>query len=49
MEIGMKRIEIGRKIFHLIFMRISYRNRGYVPRTHNKIILIKIIIIIGRL
>lgn len=28
---------IGRKIFHLNFINISYRNRGNVPRIHKKI------------
>lgn len=28
--------EIGRKIFHLSFINISYRNRGYVPRIQIK-------------
>lgn len=29
--------EIGRKIFHLNFINISYRKRGKVPRTQRKI------------
>lgn len=42
----MRNREIGRKIFHLIFINISYRNRGYVPRTHNKMIVMEIIIMV---
>lgn len=37
--------EIGNRIFHLNFINISYRNRGYVPRIHNNIIIINNIII----
>lgn len=39
-------IDRGKKIFQLKFIKISYRNRGYVPRTQIKEIEIKIIIII---
>jgi hypothetical protein len=35
--------EIGKNNFHLNFINISYRNRGYVPRTHKNIIVIIII------
>lgn len=38
--------ETGKKIFHLRFINISYRNRGNLPRTHNIIIVIMIKIII---
>lgn len=37
-------IDKGRKIFHLISINISYRNRGYVPRTQISEIVIIIII-----
>lgn len=40
--IGITIIVIGRKIFHLSFINISYRKRGYVPRTHSRMIVIKI-------
>ncbi|WP_241521301.1 MULTISPECIES: hypothetical protein [Gammaproteobacteria] len=39
-------IDKGRNIFHLININISYRNRGYVPRTQINIIVIMIIIVI---
>lgn len=42
MENGIIIIEIGRKIFHLNFISISYRKRGYVPRTHSSVIVIMI-------
>lgn len=42
---GIIRIHVGRNIFHLNFINISYRNRGYEPRTHNKIIVMIIKII----
>lgn len=38
-------MDTGKNIFHLNFINISYRNRGYDPRTHNKIIVIIINII----
>lgn len=43
-EIGIEKIQIGRNNFHLNFISISYRNRGYDPRTHRSkiVIIIKI-------
>lgn len=38
---------IGKKIFHLIFINMSYRNRGYVPRIHRRVDVIIIRIIFG--
>lgn len=40
---------MGRKIFHLKLIKMSYRNRGYVPRTQIKEIEIKINIIIDNI
>lgn len=41
---GKIRIHKGRNSFHLSFIKISYLNRGYDPRTHNNkiVIIIKI-------
>lgn len=38
----MRSNEIGKKIFHLNFIKLSYRKRGSVPRTHNNVIIIVI-------
>lgn len=40
----MEKIQIGKNSFHLSFISISYRKRGYDPRTHNSriVIIIKI-------
>lgn len=35
-------MQVGRNNFHLSFIKISYRNRGYEPRIHNKVIVINI-------
>lgn len=37
---GIIRIHRGKNIFHLNFINMSYRNRGYDPRTHNRITVI---------
>lgn len=42
MDKGIKNKEVGRKIFHLICISKSYRNRGYDPRTQSNIKVIKI-------
>lgn len=42
-------IDVGRNIFHLSIINISYRKRGYVPRTQiNEIAIIIIMTIDGR-
>lgn len=44
MDMGDRKSMLGNIIFHLIFIRMSYRYRGNVPRTHNIRIVIRIII-----
>jgi len=48
-DIGIKIInsEVGRKIFHLKVISISYRNRGKVPRIQINIVVNNSIIIIN--